>query len=67
MSYTDENMTDVQKIGQCAPKQTTCRERLAYQRHDLKLRLDGVEKAIAALDAHPELEDFIETLARAGA
>lgn len=44
----------------------TRRQRLEYQRQQLKDGLATIEKAIEALDAHPELEAFIETMASAG-
>ena len=45
----------------------TRRQRLQLQRQQIQSALDAVDKAIAALDQHPELEEFMETLARAGA
>ena len=49
-----------------SPKQQTRRERLIFQRATLQSHLGALDKALAALDAHPELEEFIETLSRAG-
>jgi vacuolar-type H+-ATPase subunit E/Vma4 len=43
----------------------TRRQSLEQKRQYLTSLLQDVESAIAALDSHPELEDFIETLARA--
>ena len=47
-------------------KYVTQRKRLGIRRQKIQAELSLVEKAIAALDAHPELEDFIETLRKAG-
>jgi len=44
----------------------TQRQRLGVRRQQIQAELSLVEKAIAALDAHPELEDFIEPLRKAG-
>jgi chaperonin cofactor prefoldin len=44
----------------------TQRQRLGVRRQQIQAELSLVEKAIAALDAHPELEDFIETMRKAG-
>jgi len=64
----DHNMKEALDCAQSLmPRQQTRRERLNYQRQQLQLSLNAVDKAIAALDMHPELEEFIETLARAGA
>jgi GTP-sensing pleiotropic transcriptional regulator CodY len=60
-------------LGNLSPKQMTRRERLSYQRKQIQIAmalsysaLDAVDKAIEALDRHPELEEFMETLSRAG-
>lgn len=44
----------------------TKRKRLEMQRDQLVKHLSVVDAALKALDAHPELEEFAETLARAG-
>jgi chaperonin cofactor prefoldin len=49
------------------PQPATRRQRLELQRQQVKAALDNLDRAIAALDQHPELEEFMETLARAGA
>lgn len=64
--YEDAGMMAKQASNQLGGRQTR-RDRLNYQRSQLQQSLNAVDKAIAALDAHPELEEFIETLARAGA
>ena len=51
-------------VKECQPP--TKREQLSQQRFQLQLQLDKVDAAIAALDAHPELEQFIDTLQKAG-
>ena len=67
-TYPEAGMAmDKQYIGGLSQKQMTRRDRLNFQRAQLQSSLDAIDKAIAALDAHPELEEFIETLARAGA
>ena len=55
------------QLAQLQPKQMTRRERLEFQRKHITEALRRVDKAIAALDAHPDLEEFMEVLARAGA
>lgn len=47
-------------------RQPTKRERLEIKRKELKEALNRVEMAIEALDAHPELETFINVLQEAG-
>lgn len=44
----------------------TRRKQLQDQRSMLVHQLEIVDKALAALDAHPELEEFAEALSRAG-
>ena len=44
----------------------TRRQQLQDQRAMLTKQLEVVDDAIAALDAHPELEKFAEALSRAG-
>lgn len=56
-----------QTSGQIGGGRQTRRDRLNFRRMELQTALDAVDKAISALDSHPELEEFIETLARAGA
>lgn len=51
---------------QSNPRHRTRREILLYRRQEITNSLDVIDKALAALDAHPELEEFIETLAKAG-
>jgi hypothetical protein len=43
----------------------TRRQQLLHKRANLEQMLDIVNKALAALDAHPDLEEFAEALARA--
>ena len=45
----------------------TRRQQLQFRRKHVASDLDAIDKALAALDKHPELEEFIETLAKAGA
>ena len=42
----------------------TRRQQLTQKKDQLEQMLEIVNKAIAALDAHPDLEEFAETLAR---
>ena len=49
--------------GQYIPP--TNRQVLAQKKQLLADELGRVDDALSALDAHPELEEFIETLARA--
>ena len=51
--------------GQIGAGHQTRRQALEQKRQYLTSLLQDVDSAIAALDAHPELEDFIETMARA--
>jgi hypothetical protein len=44
----------------------TKRQQLEQQRFQLQSAIDKVDAAIAALDSHPELEQFIDTLQKAG-
>ena len=44
----------------------TRRQQLRDQRAMLVKQLDVIDEAIAALDAHPDLEKFAEALSRAG-
>jgi ABC-type transporter Mla subunit MlaD len=55
----------VQTAGQAIGGHQTRRQALEQKRQYLTSLLQDVDSAIAALDAHPELEDFIETMARA--
>lgn len=48
------------QLGQYQPP--TARRQLMQKKQALMGELDKVEAALAALDAHPELEDFTETL-----
>lgn len=52
-------------IAGSQPGHQTRRQSLEQKRQYLTSLLQDVDSAIAALDSHPELEDFIETLARA--
>lgn len=47
-------------------KSASHRQKLQRKQIELKERLMRVEAALSALDAHPELENFITTLANAG-
>jgi len=47
-------------------QQPSHRQRYEAMRDELKARLGEVESALAALDAHPELEQFIEIIGRVG-
>jgi hypothetical protein len=49
--------------GQYIPP--TRRQQLMLKKDQLEKMLEIVTKALAALDAHPDLEEFAETLARA--
>ena len=44
----------------------TRRQQLENKQFQLERELDVVKAAIAALDAHPDLEEFSEVLSRAG-
>jgi hypothetical protein len=61
-----ENVTNTGMIGNPQIIPTTRRQRLEQQKEQLQQALGRIEKAIAALDAHPDLEEFAEALARAG-
>ena len=52
--------------GCIAPRQITRREILQRHKEQMELALEKVNSAIAALDAHPELESFMDTLQAAG-
>lgn len=49
------------------PQRMTRRQNLEWRRREVAQQLETIDKAIAALDAHPELEEFMETMANAGA
>lgn len=53
--------------GQLSPMRETRRQRLMRSKAQIQIQLSAVQKALDALDSHPELEEFIETLANAGA
>lgn len=52
-------------VGGAGTPATSKRQRLQMQRRVIAAKLSDIDKALAALDAHPELEEFIETLQRA--
>lgn len=62
-SYPIEKMQAEQMAGN--PARMTRRQHLAFRRIHVASDLAAIDKALAALDAHPELEEFIETLASA--
>lgn len=63
----DETLAVPQETGLGnIPRRMTRRQQLQYRRDRTASDLDAIDKALAALDAHPELEEFIETLAKAG-
>ena len=70
-SYADSQKWAMeQAAGQAsmlAPSRMTRRQQLEWRRKEVAHQLDTIDKAIAALDAHPELEEFMETMANAGA
>ena len=49
------------------PVRETRRQRLMRSKAQIQAQLSAVQKALDALDSHPELEEFIETLTNAGA
>ena len=53
-----------QAAGEYIPP--TRRQQLENKKFQLERELDVVKAAIAALDAHPDLEEFSEVLSRAG-
>jgi CHASE3 domain sensor protein len=58
-----------QAAGQCNPTgydPPTQRKRLEQQREQIQSALDKIDAAISALDAHPELEQFINVMQQAG-
>jgi hypothetical protein len=67
-----------QATGQCAEAQLkaagiggmyqppTKRQQLEKMKYEVEQGLGRITDAIAALDAHPELEEFINTLQKAG-
>lgn len=50
-------------VGQYIPP--TARQQLLEKRNAIKGELAKIDAALSALDAHPELEEFTETLKRA--
>ena len=68
MAVFEDYQDSPKQLAQCASsRRQTRREQLQYRRQQLASELAAIDKALAALDAHPELEEFIETLAHAGA
>lgn len=55
-----------QQAMQLSNQRQTRRQQLQNQRVRIAASLASVDKAIAALDAHPDLEEFIEILSNAG-
>ena len=71
--YTEQDYANqaMLKQSECAGtlgslQPPTKRKRLLLQRDQLNHALKVVDAALKALDDHPELEEFAETLARAG-
>jgi hypothetical protein len=58
-----QSQESIGSLGQYIPP--TRRQQLMLKKDQLEKMLDIVTKALAALDAHPDLEEFAETLARA--
>lgn len=71
MLYDNENSAMLKQASeQCVPGTNqyippTRRQQLQNKKAALEHGLKIVNAAIAALDAHPDLEEFAETLARA--
>jgi hypothetical protein len=62
-TYEEKAMLAAQQsnqIGQYIPP--TARRQLTQKRDMLQQEMDRVDKALEALDSHPELEVFTETL-----
>ena len=63
-----KNQADLAYAGQMATpvggvyRPPTTRQQLEEKRALLVVALSKVEKAIAALDAHPDLEEFVNTI-----
>jgi hypothetical protein len=49
-----------------SPRRESKRSALLRRKAQLNRSLESVQKALDALDAHPELEEFIETLSNSG-
>lgn len=52
--------------GTDSPRRESKRQALLRRKAQLNRSLDSVQKALDALDQHPELEEFIETLSNSG-
>lgn len=68
MSLFNENYLDAPfevkqgYLQNAAYQPPTDRSRLQQLKAALESKLENVNKALAALDAHPELEEFVETI-----
>jgi len=51
--------------GPCEPREETPREKLQYQKQMLEGRLERVNSALAALDAHPDIEKVMTLVGNA--
>jgi hypothetical protein len=56
---------NIQRLDPAQYIPPTRRQQLLHKRANLEHMLDIVNRALAALDAHPDLEEFAEALARA--
>ena len=63
---TSMQQTIPQQLVGVGVSRETRRQRLERMRREFQQRLARIEAAIAALDANPNLEQFIETLQDAG-
>lgn len=69
--YEEEKNYALQGATACDPRQLgqyippTARQQLEMKKSQLIAEMDKVQAALAALDAHPDLEEFTETLKKA--
>ena len=64
--YEGTQMQKLPEIGLAGLGRETRRQRLERMRREFQQHLARIEAAISALDANPNLEQFIETLQDAG-
>jgi hypothetical protein len=62
--YSDEK--NIATAGCVEIHRSTVTERLKNDRNALRERLDQVEKALTALEAHPETQTILDLLAKIG-
>lgn len=67
MAWEKEQLQQAGQQVPGLPQRQTRRQQLEWRRNMLTADLAAIEAALTALDTFPELEKFIETLAKAGA